>query len=59
RRVRISTQSQKRPNRKSANYQQHHGETSMRTIHQAHLRNVVHARLADKNAAGANDNALS
>ncbi|WP_168416069.1 type I-E CRISPR-associated protein Cas7/Cse4/CasC [Erwinia amylovora] len=59
RRVRISSQSLKRAIRKSAYYQQHLGESSMRTIHLADLRNVVHARLADKYAAGDIDKALS
>lgn len=59
RRVRISSQSLKRAIRKSAYYQQHLGESSMRTIHLADLRNEVHARLADKYAAGDIDKALS
>ncbi|EAA8761816.1 type I-E CRISPR-associated protein Cas7/Cse4/CasC [Salmonella enterica subsp. enterica] len=48
RRVRISSQSLKRAMRKSDYYAQHIGESSLRTIHLAPLRDVLREKLGDR-----------
>ncbi|WP_340613633.1 type I-E CRISPR-associated protein Cas7/Cse4/CasC [Xenorhabdus thailandensis] len=48
RRVRISSQSLKRTMRKSDYYMRHLGESSIRTIQLAELRNVLHERLGTR-----------
>ncbi|MEI5124082.1 type I-E CRISPR-associated protein Cas7/Cse4/CasC, partial [Pseudomonas aeruginosa] len=48
RRVRISSQSLKRAMRKSGYYAQNIGESSLRTIHLAQLRDVLRQKLGER-----------
>ncbi|WP_111638051.1 type I-E CRISPR-associated protein Cas7/Cse4/CasC [Marinomonas shanghaiensis] len=59
RRVRISSQSLKRAIRKSDYYAANIGNSSIRTIHLAKLRDTLHAKLADKFPTALIDKTLS
>ena len=59
RRVRISSQSLKRAIRKSDYYAANLGDSSIRTIHLAKLRDTVHAKLADTFSTALIDKTLS